>query len=285
MKYTSITILLTLIQPVFAQNTLRPNIYLGNLNFYNAGAGLNDDTHNHYLSLYLKDKFVPQENNAVWTKPLNIYLNYLGNINQKSFFNLSYIHDGYSFYNKHTLYGGYGRKYELGKGRISFGLRAVIDFNYINWETLGALQVASGKSLRVNPNLDFGLFYQRKGLILSFSGKNLFSNEVKKDNETLIKNWQEFYFNASYKLNLFKENLAITPFLLYFKERNMDIDVGLNMALFKTLDMSYALRILELRSIYTARLSLGKRLQIGAAFDHSALLSDTNVDFLLGYRF
>lgn len=286
MKYPIISILLIIMHPVFAQNSLRPNIYLDNLNYYNAGADINDDTHTKYLSFYLKDKFVPEENNAVWSKPVNVYLNYLGNINQKSFFNISYIYDGYSFYNRNTFYGGYGRKYEIGKrSSISFGIRAVVNLNHIDWDKVGQFQTTPAKRLRINPDLDFGILYQWKGLNLGISGKNLFSSKIKKDKEAIIKDWQEFYLNLSYRFNMFQNNLAITPFILYFKERNINLDAGLNLSFFKKAEVSYALRLLELRGIYAARFAIGKRMQIGAAFDHSSIFSDTNVDFLLGFRF
>lgn len=268
------------------QNTLRPNIYFQNMNYYNAAAGSGDTSAKRNFAFYAKDKFVSSDNDQIWDKPVNIYLNHIFSPDQKNTFNISYIYDGYSFYSRNTLYTGYARTLRWGKSqKLSIGGRVIFNFDRINWDQLGQIENKPSSGLHITPDFDLGAQYQWAGLTLGVSTKNILANSVKVDGEELIRNWQEQYINASYTFGLFQQDLRISPYVLYFRERNTELDAGLNLMLFKMVDVSYALRILELRNIYTLRLTLPKRLQVGAAVDHSSIYSDTNVDVLIGYSF
>lgn len=269
-----------------AQNTLRPNIYFQNMNYYNAAVGVSDTSAKRYLSFYAKDKFVSSENDAIWDKPVNIYLNHIYSPDQKNSFNVSYIYDGYSFYNRNILYAGYARTLRWGKShKLSIGARAIFNFDKINWDKLRQIESKPSSDFHFTPDVDLGAQYQWSGLTVGLSTKNLFATSVKADGEELIKDWRELYINASYTFGLFHQHLKISPYVLYFQERNIELDAGLNLTLFKMVDMSYAFRIFELRSIYALKFTLPKRMQLGAAVDHSSIFSDTNVDVLIGYSF
>lgn len=271
---------------LWAQNTLRPNIYFQNMHYYNAAVGISDTSAIRSFAFYAKDKFVSKDNDVVWNKPVNIYLNHIYKPNQKNSFNVSYIYDGYSFYSRNTLYTGYTRVFSWGKSqKLSIGGRAIFNLDKINWDKLGQIKSKPSSGLYFTPDFDLGGQYQLGGLILGVSTKNLFANSVNVDGEELIKNWRELYINASYTHALFDQNLKISPYILYLRERDVELDAGLNLTLFKTVDLSYAFRIFELRSIYVLKLTLPKRIQVGAAVDHSSIFSDTNVDVLVGYSF
>ncbi len=269
-----------------AQNTLRPNLYLQRMNYYNPAAGINDSVFKRELSFYAKEKFVDKDNDAIWVKPATVYLNYLGALNGRDFLNLSYIFDGYSFYNRHSVNAGIGRTYTWGRsGRLGLGARAVLNIDKIDWDKITHIADRPSPGWHITPDLDLGAELQLGKLNLGLAAKNLLGSTVKADGSVLIKDWREVYVNAAYTFNLFNRKIAVTPFLLYFQERDFALDLGTNVSFFKIVDVSYALRLLELRSIVAAKLKLGKHLQIGVAADHSYLLSDVNTDLFIAYKF
>ena len=86
-----------------AQNTLRPNMYYQNMHYYNAAAGIEDTSSHASFAAYAKYKYVrlqQEDENDVWVKPVNLYFNHLYNLDRKNSVNMSYIYDGYSFYNR-----------------------------------------------------------------------------------------------------------------------------------------------------------------------------------------
>jgi hypothetical protein len=286
MKYLIAFIFITGSLPLIAQNTLRPNLYFKNMNYYNVASSDSDSTRIRSAMLYVKKKFIPGDNDVVWSKPVNVYLNYIGSIGEKSFFSASYISDGYSYYNRHTLYGGYGRIFRFGKShRLTAGARAVFNFDKMKWDELGQVQDKPSTSMHLTPDFDLGVQYQWKKLTVGMSWKNMFSSAYKVDGEPLIQDWKELYINASYTFELVKRNLRISPYILYFKERDIEFDAGVNFGLWKYVDVSYCLRTFELRSIYSARVNVLKSFQLGVAVDHSSVFSDTNLDLLVSYRF
>lgn len=281
-----ILILVTGPTGLFAQNTLRPNIYFGNMHYYNTAAGIEDTVSRASFSTYAKYKYVPAENDQVWVKPVNLYFNHIYNLNSKNSFNASYLYDGYSFYSRNILYLGYTRMFRWGKSsRLNLGVRTVLNFNAIHWDKLGQVSSPPSARLKLNTDLDLGIQYQWKGLTLGVATKNLFASAVKADGLDLIKDQREIYGNLSYNFGLFRRKVELAPFFLFYKERNMNLDAGLNLGLFQKVSVSYAIRILELRNIFALRGNIGKHFQAGASFDYSIIFSDYNMDLLVSYRF
>ena len=278
------------IAQVAAQNTLRPNMYYQNMHYYNAAAGIEDTSSRMSFSAYARYKYAPAnydsyDDDNVWIKPVNLYFNHIYNINKKHSVNISYIYDGYSFYNRNIIYLGYSRTFRWNKSnRLSIGGRAVVNFNSIDWGKLGQITGPSSSRFRVNADLDAGIQYQYRGWTLGASVKNLFASSVKVEGLDLIKDQREIYGNFSYNFNLFKQKVELAPFLLFYKERNYNLDAGLNLGLYQKVNISYAVRVLELRNIFTIRGNFLKRFQVGASFDYSILFSDYNMDLLLAYR-
>jgi hypothetical protein len=271
---------------LYAQNTLRPNIYFQNMHYYNTAAGIEDTSFRASFGGYAKYKYVPTDNDEVWVKPVNLYFNHIYNLDSKNSFNASYIYDGYSFYNRNIIYLGYTRMFRWGKSsRLNLGTRVVLNFNAINWDKLGQVSDHPSARLKLNADLDFGFQYQWKGLTFGASSKNLFASSVKTDGLELIKDQREFYGNLSYNFRMFKRKVELAPFFLFYKERNFNLDAGLNLALYQKVSISYAIRILELRNIFAIRGNIGRKFQIGASVDYSIIFSDYNMDLLLAYRF
>ena len=269
-----------------AQNTLRPNIYFQNMHYYNTAAGIEDTAFRASFGGYAKYKYVHSDNDEVWLKPVNLYFNHIYNLDAKNSLNASYLYDGYSFYNRNIIYLGYTRMFRWGKSsRLNLGVRTVINFNAIDWDKLGQVSDHPAGKLKMNADLDFGFQYQVKGLTLGLSAKNLFASSVKVGGLELIKDQREIYGNLSYNFKLFRQKAELAPFFLFYKERNFNLDAGLNLGLFQKVDISYAIRILELRNIFVLRGNIGKHFQAGASFDYSILFSDYNMDLLVAYRF
>ncbi len=288
-----IILLLLVLTPGFihlsAQNTLRPNIYFQHMHYYNTAAGIEDTSAHASIAAYAKYKYVPTDdngNNEVWVKPVNLYFNHIYNLDTKNSFNLSYIYDGYSFYNRNIVYLGYTRMFRWGKSsRLNLGARAILNFNAIKWEELGQITSPPSGKLRFNADIDLGIQYHWKGLTIGASSKNLFASAVKANGLDLIKDQREIYGNLSYNFGLFKRKVELAPFFLFYSERNLNLDAGLNLGLFQKVSVSYAIRVMELRNIFTVRGNFLKHFQVGAAFDYSILYSDYNMDLLLVYRF
>ncbi len=276
---------------LLAQNTLRPNIYYQNMHYYNTAAGNEDTAYHVSFAAYAKYKYVPTDHdddndNSIWVKPVNLYFNHIYNLDRKNAVNVSYIYDGYSFYNRNIVYLGYTRTFRWKKSnRLDLGARAVLNFNAMNWENLGQIADRPSSKLTFNADLDFGIQYRYRGWAIGASAKNLFASSVKEDGLDLIKDQREFYGNLSYNFQLFKGKAELAPFFLFYRERNINLDAGLNLGLFQKVHIAYAFRLLELRNIFSIRGNILGHFQVGAAFDYSILYSDYNMDLLLAYRF
>ncbi|WP_300665686.1 type IX secretion system membrane protein PorP/SprF [Fluviicola sp.] len=282
--YTLAFILTALSSVIHAQNNLRPNMYFQKMHYYNVAAGIEDSSAHASFDLYAKYKILP-ESNDVWKKPVNIYFNHIYNLNQKNAFHMSYIYDGYSYYNRNSVYLGYTRMFRWGKSsRLNLGARAILNFNQFDWAGFAG-PVTSTPKLKFNADLDFGVQYQWKGLTVGASAKNLFASSAKISGVNFIKDHREIYGNLSYNFGLFKHKIELAPFLLAYAERDFDLDAGLNLNLFKVVSVSYAIRVLELRSIYSIRGNFLKRNQVCVSLEQTAINSDMKDDLLLGYRF
>lgn len=285
MKYKILAALLLFTFAAQAQNTIRPNIYFQNMHYYNPAEGINDSDDKYEVSLYGKNKFVDNDE-ALWDKPMNIWLNHIGRINEKSSYSAAFITDKYSFYNRNSVYAGYIRRL-LGNDErnLSIGARAVFNLDKVNWDE--APQAGkSGSQSFFKPDFDLGIQYKGKRITVGLSSKNLLGSKAEVDEDILLKNQQEWYLNASYFLFL-RENFKFAPYVLFYKEgkRDIDFDAGLFFGFKDRVNISYALRLFELRSIYMLELKVLEGLYLGASFDSSPAFTDNNLDFQIKYRF
>ena len=268
---------------VHGQNTIRPNIYFQNMNYYNVAAANQDTGYKYHISAYARYKFARSED---WNKPANLFVNHIGRIDKiSSFYSASYIYDSYSFFDRHTLYAGYTYQLKLPKRQqINFGIRGVFNFDQIKWRNVTQAGTHPNSEFRFTPDLDLGVQYTVRGFTLGVAVKNLISNRQKVDEEILIKNRRELYANISYAFNI-KNKVVIAPFALLYMERNFGFDAGLSLGFFNRVNASYAFRLKEFRHIYTLNVRLYKGLRIAVAADHSSIYKDINTDFMLGYSF
>lgn len=286
MKKILVFILSAAISPAFAQQTIRPSIYLNDMNYYNASAiSLTDTAERFSTSLYSKYKIVDADNET-WNKPPSFMFHFMGKMGKSgSYYSFSYINDDYSFYNRNILYAGYIKQWKWGKtSRLNVGGRAVLNFDRMNWDRLSMPHNESGKGMKFTPDIDLGIQYQVWGLTAGISAKNLLGLSTKLEGYDLLKNRRESYLNVSYLFKIGKI-LKLGPYLQVCQERNTNLDAGLYITLFNRVSASYLLRVKELRSIYSLDLRLYKQLSIGLAVDHSAIMYDKNVDVRIKYNF
>ena len=277
-------IAILLIQSVNAQNSIRPNTYLQDMQYYNPAAIAIDSSQHMQTSIYGKHKFV-DNNDEVWNKPMNIWLSHTARIKQSnSFYTFSYINDSYSFFNRNAVYLGYVKQWKINHiSSLNYGGRIVANMDVVNWDKFSLPHNESGKKGFFNPDIDLGATYQYKKLNVGIGFKNLFATEKKVEGATLLKNHREINVNLSYRQNIGSQ-FAITPFVLLAHERNTLIDAGLSFLLFKRCTASYALRINELKSVFVLDVNVFKGWSIGLGYDRSSLVSDNNFDFVLRYR-
>ena len=267
-----------------AQNSIRPNIYLQDMQYYNPASVAIDSTQSLQITIYTKYEWVDNDKD-IWNKPMNIWLSHAARIGKtNSFYTLSYVNDAYSFFNRNALYIGYVRQKKLGKtSSLSYGGRVVANMDVIKWNKLQLPHSEGGNSLRFNPDLDLGVSYQYKKFTAGVGIKNIIGSSTKIENATLLKNHREVNVNLSYQQNIGKK-FSVTPFLLLANERSTLIDAGLSFSAFKFVSASYTLRVNELKSVITLNVDVDKHFSVGIAYDRSDLVSDNNFDFVLRYR-
>lgn len=266
------------------QNSIRPNIYLTDMQYYNPAAIAIDSNERTQSALYGKYKGVDNED-EVWNKPMSIWLSHAGRIKQSnSFYTVSYVSDKYSYFHRHALYLGYTKQWKINSvSSLSYGARVVANTDFINWENFVLPHHKAGREAAFNPDLDLGVNYRFRRLNVGVGFKNLFATRKRIDEATLLKNHREVNFHLNYRQNIGR-NFAVTPFLLLAHERNTLIDGGLAFSLFNRLTASYALRLNELKSVIVLDAKIYKGWSVGLGYDRSALVSDQNVDFVIRYK-
>ena len=268
-----------------AQNSIRPNIYLQDMQYYNPAAATIDSNYRSQTAVYGKYKSV-ENNDAVWNKPMNIWLSHVGRIGMSnSFYTISYVNDQYSYFSRNALYIGYVRQAKIGRSStFSYGGRIVANIDHVNWNRFELPSHQNGKSVYFNPDLDLGASYEFKRLRAGIGFKNLLGASTKVENAILLKNRREVNVSLSYRQNIIGEQFTIAPFVLLAHERSALIDAGLCFAVKNKFRASYALRVNELKSVILLDADVTKKWSIGVSYDRSSLVSDNNFDFVLRFR-
>lgn len=267
-----------------AQNSIRPNIYLQDMQYYNPASVAIDSNQSSQTTVYGKYKSVDNEDD-IWKKPMNLWLSHAGRFaGSNSFYTISYVNDAYSFYNRNAVYIGYVKQKQTGRSSVlSLGGRIVGNSDSINWDKFELPHTENGRTKRFNPDLDLGIHYQFKKFRAGLGVKNVIANSSKTGGSTLLKNHREFNVNLSYQQNI-GSRFAITPFVLLANERSTLIDAGLSFSLLNRIRAGYALRVNELKSVITLDSDLFKGFSVGVAYDRSSLVSDKNFDLVVRYR-
>jgi len=266
----------------YGQQLFRPGMHFSDMTYYNVAAGPLDTGVRFRNMAYFKYKIV---DNDVWTKPPNVYLSHLGYVKRiGGFYSAGYLFDGYSFYNRHSIYVGYTYELKLPKThRIAIGVRGVFNFDVVNWNRVPQ-SGRKGSTFYFDPDLDVGIQYRVKGLALGFSVKNTIGTTRKVDGEELLRNQREFYANLSYAFNI-KDRVVIAPYTLVYMRPGFGLDAGLYLDFWKRVNVSYMFRLTEFRHVYMAGVRVYKGLAVGVGIDHSQLHKDLNFDLMLSHNF
>ncbi|MDQ6477555.1 type IX secretion system membrane protein PorP/SprF [Dyadobacter sp. LHD-138] len=171
-----------------AQNSIRPNIYLQDMQYYNPASVAIDSSQSSQTAIYGKYKSVDNEDD-IWKKPMNLWLSHAARIGRSnSFYTISYVNDVYSFYDRNAIYLGYLRQQRIGKSStLSFGGRLVGNLDAIHWDDFKLPHLKTGSSKRFNPDLDLGVVYQFRKLKAGLGVKNILANFSKIGGSTLLK--------------------------------------------------------------------------------------------------
>lgn len=265
----------------FCQNLLKQNIYYDDMNYYNPAASFYDTSRQYYASFYTKYKFL---NSPVYAeKPYDFSVSFQGRTqNTSGHYTAGYLYDGYSFFDRHSLYGGYGYKWDFGGHRLSIGARATLNFDAICWDKFSGAHYI-GQQLFVMPDIDLGLYYQWKGLNLGISAKNLLAIGERVDGNVLLRSRRTLFTNLSYDLYL--SEIMLAPHLLLSYDGEIGLDIGIFGRLFEYGKVSYIFRVKELRHVILLGGDIPCGLTLDIAFDFSNAARDKHLDVRIGYKF
>lgn len=284
-KVYTLFVAVSVVQLSLAQNSIWPNIYLQDMQYYNPASVAIDSNQHSQTTVYGEYKSV-ENDDAIWNKPMNIWLSHAGRIGEgNSFYTVSYVNDQYSYFSRNALYIGYVRQAKIGRSSIfSYSGRIVANIDHVNWDKFELPHNKNGKSVYFNPDLDLGVSYQFKALSTSIGFKNILGTSAKINDATLLKNKREVNVNLSYRQRITGDQFTITPFVLLAHERSTLIDAGLCFTVMNRFRASYALRVNELKSVIVLDADVTKNWSIGVAYDRSSLVSDNNIDLVLRFR-
>lgn len=275
-----VIVALSFISCSFSQSTLRPNLYVEDLNYYNVAAVTVNDSLQNNLLLYGKHKIVNQDD-AIWNKPPMLFANHIGTLMEnETFYNIGYVRDQYSFYNRNTIYAGFIHQLEVGEiaqNKFSFGGRMIFNLDHVYWKKLNPQPIDPENALNPNVDLDLGIYYKTAHWSLGLSSKNIIGNGVKRDGDYIILNQREFYFFSSYLFH-FGDHFMAKPHILLRHELSTEADLGVNVSFFRVIDAGYQVRLLRLRHVFSLSANVSRRWKVGVAFDKSPLFSDYNAD-------
>lgn len=181
---------------------------------------------------------------------------------------------------------GLTRQAMFGKTYVfSYGGRVVLNIDRINRDKLSLVNMPSGNRTALNPEVDLGAEIKNQRLNIGLSLKNLIGSATKENGSAILENRREGILNASYVLGFFGRNFRFGPIAQLYYERKAFVDGGVFIGLFKKLNLTYIMRINELRSIAGAEWIASDKLSIAAAFDGAELTSDNNLDLMIRFRF
>ncbi|MCC5938095.1 MAG: type IX secretion system membrane protein PorP/SprF [Lunatimonas sp.] len=264
-----------------AQYNMRPSAYYQDMLYFNPASLPSFGEANQRILLYSRTKIVP-ENEGVWDKSPTFYGDYLRmNDDQKSYFTVGYMNDGYSFFNRNSFYGGYGRVFDMGsKSSLTLGGRLALHSDIINWSEYQLPNNETGRSIRLAPDVDFGAQFQWRAFRLGASFKNAVGVVQKLDGEGIITTQRAFVINTSYEFTV-REKFIVAPYVLLYSELKTELDVGFFMSFERKVNFSYLMRVNELRSVFTLEGPVYRGISIGAAYDQSPLLPSNNLDIFV----
>lgn len=272
-------------QEVNAQYSLRPNLYLQDMMYYNPASIMTDSTSTMQTTIYGKLKSVDRDR-AIWDKPMNMWISHVNRLNQSNtFLTVAYLHDTYSYFTRNALYGGIMRESKLGKqAKIVWSGRIVMNVDKVDWEEFVLPSSTSkGTAMKFNPDIDLGVTYHRRRIVTGVGIRNILATTSEIDNVTLLRNRREINYHFRYNQPI-GQHITLAPFLLLSREIGTTLDIGLSLCVLKTVRGSYAFRANQLTSVYNLESKVGKHFALGIAYDRSPLLAGNTIEWLVRYR-
>lgn len=281
-----IILIILVIYPLqtFAQDIVRRNLFYDNLNFFNPAVNCTDSIHSHQIEIYGKYKFANSGNN--WNKPINLSAEYQGCSKKNGGGWVGgYSFDGYSYFNRHSIFGGYSYKWNFAHQQfLSIGANLIFNLDGVGWDRFEG-GIESGNQYFFTPDMDLGIQYGVKGFRIGLSVKNLIgTKQLLASGVTAIEDKRTFYINAAYEFHL-RGNYMIAPIIMLECYESVIGNIGVFASLKNIIELSYYLRINEVRHVFCIQGNILDTAYIGLSYDISHFFSDMNLDFRIGYRF
>lgn len=268
--------------PAAAQTAWRTNLYLDQLALVQPAAFPEGDSLRQDLALLARARFI---DNPLADRSVRLVAAWQGRAGARGFVQAGLGRETASFYARHGLSLGYGRRFAFGEGHgLEVAARAVAYLDDLRLDEVSHVADTEASGLALTPDLDLGLRYAWRGLRASVSMRHAAASRLERDGEALITNRRETHvllgwtFDASTRWRLMPYGYAIA-------ERDLDLDLGFRAGLADRLDLTYALRLTELRHVGMLGVQLGNGARVALAVDRSHLYGDVNGDLLLGWRF
>lgn len=265
-----------------SQNLLVQDMHFQNMNFINPSVGIADTAMNHDVQLYGAHRVVPGND---YSKNPTVLAQYIGNVDKiKGRLMAGYVYDQYSYFTNNTFQIGYATTLKKGNHHFDLGIRSLMTLIYekVDWVTNeGEIKKRSATG---NTDLDLGVQYRIKGWSVGVSAKNLFNNTLINNGYEIFSNERVFYMNASYE-HTFGEKFKLAAFALPHYTTSFQIDFGVNAKFWNRLDVSYMLRMKELRHIARVSGMITKHLYAGISVGAGHVNSDIRTHAMIGYRF
>lgn len=266
----------------FCQNQIRPSAYYQDMLFYNPAALPEMEEFESRFLLNARNRFIDE--NAVFEGRTSLIGNFLTvNKEKSSYLQAGFMTNQYSFFNRNSLYFGAGKSYKLGDhSSITFGGNVTMHTDLINWSNFQLPHSETGNSFRLSPDLDFGTQFQWKNLKLGGALKNIIGLSQNLEGSEIINTKRVVVFNTSYDFHI-GQKFILAPYVLFYQEVRNELDVGLFLNYDRMINVSYLIRVNELRSIFTFESRVIQGFSIGASYDTSPLLPDNSLDIFVRY--
>lgn len=268
--------------PAAAQATWRPNLYLDQLLLVQPAAFPEDGAVRQDLTLYARARFI---DNPLADRSVRLAAAWQGRVGEAGFVQAGLGRQTGSYYARHGLSLGYGRRFAFGEGHwLEAAVRALAYVDDLRLDEVPHVADAEASGLALTPDLDLGLRYAWRGLRTSVSVRHAAASRVERDGAALIANRRETHLLLGWAFDA-GPRWRLMPYGYAVAERNLDLDLGFRAALAERLDLTYALRLTELRHVGMLGVHLGNGARVALAVDRSHLYGDVHGDLLLGWRF
>lgn len=207
------------------------------------------------------------------------------------------FHESIGVTDYYDIYGNYAFRFQLGKGKLSLGLKAGATFFQGNYADISANpEGLSNDEHLVNeseifPNFGVGAYYYNNRFFAGLSVPKLLSYEVKNSQKKMSigPDNYDFLFTGGVLVNVFRNVKWKPSFLLRYRlDNTFQVDAGFNVILIDAIWLGYSYRYNDEWSMMV-EYQASDQIRVGAAYDFAsgdlAGQHDGTLEFILRYEF